>query len=304
MTIHQEHETIRDPAAQPQGQPCRRCGGPLADDQRYCLNCGQRRAEARLPFLEVLEQRYRSKGEQAAAAPAAPARWQPTPLFAGAALAVLGFALVLGILIGSAGDDSPQQVAAAPPQVISIAGATGAAAPVEEFTSDWPEGKDGYTVQLRALPKDGTQVSAVNSAKSEAQSQGASDVGALDSDDFSGLDGGNYVIYAGVFDSRKQAKKALNKLKGSGGGAFDGAKIIQVAAGGGLASEGDGDALSGKKKSATVGKNQLKELQGLSPEQYEKKAKKLPDETKLPGEAPPKDNKKPGGGQGGGDVIE
>ena len=299
MTIHQEHETIRDPAAPPQGESCRRCRGPLADDQRYCLNCGQRRAEARLPFLEVLEQRYRSKGEQAVDAPAAPPRWQPTPVYAGAALAVLGFALVLGILIGSAGDDSPQQVAAAPPQVISIAGATGAAAPVEEFTSDWPEGKDGYTVQLRVLPKDGTQVPAVNSAKSEAQSQGASDVGALDSDDFSGLDGGNYVIYAGVFESRKQAKRVLNRLKGD----FDGAKIIQVSAGGGLASEGDADALSGKKKSATVGKNQLKELQGLSPDEYEKKAKKLPDETKLPGKAPPKDNKKPGGGDEG-QVLE
>ncbi len=52
-----------------------------------------------------------------------------------------------------------------------------------------------------------------------------------------------------------------------------------------------------------MGKNQLKELQGLSPEEYQKKAKKLPDTTKLPGKAPPKDDKKPGGG-GEGDVIE
>ena len=53
------------------------------------------------------------------------------------------------------------------------------------------------------------------------------------------------------------------------------------------------------RRRATVGKNQLKELQGLSPEEYEKKAKKLPDTTKLPGKAPHKDNKKPGGGNGG-----
>ena len=41
------------------GVPCAECGAPLAEDQRYCLNCGQRRADARLPFLEVLETRFR-----------------------------------------------------------------------------------------------------------------------------------------------------------------------------------------------------------------------------------------------------
>ena len=96
-------------------------------------------------------------------------------------------------------------------------------------------------------------MSAVNAAKSDAQSKGATDVGALDSDDFSSLDGGNYVIYAGVFDSKKQAKKELRGLKAD----FPGAKVVQVSAGGGLASEGDAGALSGKKKSATVGKEQL-----------------------------------------------
>jgi hypothetical protein len=36
------------------GEPCATCGAPLAADQRYCLSCGTRRAEARLPFLDVL----------------------------------------------------------------------------------------------------------------------------------------------------------------------------------------------------------------------------------------------------------
>ncbi len=80
-----------------------------------------------------------------------------------------------------------------------------------EFTSDWPEGQDGYTVQLQTLPKDGTQVPAVRAAKSDAKSKGATDVGALDSDDFSSLDGGNYVIYAGVFDTKKQANEGAGQ---------------------------------------------------------------------------------------------
>jgi hypothetical protein len=302
MTIQQEPDTIAQ-TAEPT-EPCVRCNAPLAGDQRYCLNCGHRRAEARLPFMEVLEQRFARQGGGGPPAPppiaTAPAgRWQPTPVVAGAAVAALFLAVGLGMLIGSSGDDPPQQAAAPPPQVISVAGA-GAAAPVEEFSSDWPEGQDGYTIQLQTLPKDGTEVSAVTTAKSDAQSKGATEVGALDSDDFISLDGGNYVIYNGVYDTKKQAKKELKGLKKD----FDGAKIIKVSAGGGLASEGDADALSGKKKSATVGKEQLKELQGLSPEEYQKKAKKLPDETKLPGQAPPKDNKEPGGGEGGGTVLE
>jgi hypothetical protein len=300
MTIEQEHETIAQAAEHT--EPCVRCGAALADDQRYCLNCGHRRAEARLPFIEVLEQRFARQGGGPPAPPpvvTAPAgRWQPTPVVAGAAVAALFLAIGLGMLIGAAGDDPPQQAAAPPPQVISVAGA-GAAAPTEEFKSDWPEGQDGYTVQLQTLPKDGTEVSAVNAAKSDARSKGATEVGALDSDDFSSLDGGNYVIYNGVFDSRKQAKKELKGLKKD----FPGAKIVQVSSGGGLASEGDAGALSGKKKSATVGKKQLESLKNLSPEEYQKKAKKLPDETKLPGKAPPKDNKKPAGGDEG-QVIE
>ena len=301
MTIHQEHETLREqPASGEQGAPCARCGTPLAHDQRYCLECGHRRAEVRLPFIDVLEQRFRRQvgGTLPPVSTTTARRWQPTPVAAGAAVAALFLAVGLGVLIGSAGDDPPPRVVAAPPQVITVASA-GAAAPAEEFKGDWPEGQDGYTVQLRTLPKDGTEASAVDSAKSEAQSKGATDVGALDSDDFSSLDGGNYVIYSGVLDSRKQAKKELRGLKQD----FPGAKVLKVSAGGGLASEGDAGALSGKKKEATVGKNQLKDLQGLSPEQYEKKAKKLPDTTKLPGQAPPKDKKKPGGGEQG-EVLE
>ena len=106
------------------------------------------------------------------------------------------------------------------------------------------------------------------------------------------------MIYAGVFDTRKQASKKLKGLKAS----FPGAKVVKVSAGGGLASQGDAGALSGKKKSATVGKQQLEDLKKLSPDKYQKKSSKLPDETKLPGKAPPKDEKAPGGG-GGGDVI-
>ena len=176
-----------------------------------------------------------------------------------------------------------------------LAASAPAAAATETFSGDWPADKDGFTIQLDTLPTDGTDVAAVEAAKSEATSNGASDVGALDSNEYSSLDPDSYVIYAGVFNSRKQARRALSKLKGK----FPGAKVIHVS----NSQAGDADALSGKKKEATVGRDKLKELEKLSPEEYQKKARKLPDTTKIPGKAPPKDKKKPGGG-GGGDVIE
>jgi hypothetical protein len=296
MAAEHGQPTVFAPTLGEQGEPCAGCGAPLASDQRYCLNCGSRRAEARLPFLEIL--RYGATENSHEAVP--PTRRQPsTPLVAVGVAGAFAIVLGLGVLIGSLGDDG-KQVAAAPPPVITVAApATGATTAGVQFTSDWPHGKDGYTVLIRTLPKDGTQPADVGAAKSQAQSKGAPDVGALDSDDYSSLDSGNYVVYSGVYHSRKQARKALAKLKR----AFPGARVVEVSAGGSVAAKGDAGALSGHKKEATVGKNQLKELQKLSPEQYQKKARKLPDTTKLPGKPPPKDKKSPGGGKGGGEVI-
>ena len=50
------------PALAPEGQPCPSCAVPMAADQRYCVNCGARRGEARLDPLE--------QAQAAAAAPA------------------------------------------------------------------------------------------------------------------------------------------------------------------------------------------------------------------------------------------
>lgn len=76
---------------------CASCAAPMAADQRYCLECGQRRGEPRLDFMTMLR--------PAAPAPAAPATVArsgvasilPTPRVAAACvLAVLGFGVILG----------------------------------------------------------------------------------------------------------------------------------------------------------------------------------------------------------------
>lgn len=115
---------------------CPNCTAPMASDQRYCLECGTRGAEARLPFLEIL---------RADTAPAPPGR--PAPVAVGVAVPPPGFqdrlrvnsglvagvgvlllAMLVGVLIGSAGGEPAPVAASTPaPQVITVGG--GAPAP-------------------------------------------------------------------------------------------------------------------------------------------------------------------------------
>jgi hypothetical protein len=292
-------ETVIRPTLGGQGEPCASCGAPLAADQRYCLNCGVRRAEPRIPaFRELLTREPVRPGAAAAAAspppPPPPARdW--TPMLALGALGMLATVLVVGVLIGRTGFGDGNGKAPAP-QVVSVAPGTGAGGtPVaaSQFKSDWPDAKEGYTVELGVLPKTGTQPAAIQKAKSDATAKGASDVGALDSDQYASLPTGNYVVYSGVFDSKGQADKALKALKSK----FPDAQVVQVSQSAPGGSGGSGGA-SGKAPAA------VKDLQNATGADYVKKSQKLPTTLGIPGAPPPTDNKAPGGGSGGGETIK
>jgi hypothetical protein len=207
-------------------------------------------------------------------------------------LGALAIVLIVGVLIGK---DTGGTKQAAAPQVIRVGGggaggASAQTAAASGFKSDWAAGQSGYTVELGTLPKDGTTPDKVQAAKQDASGKGAAKVGALDSDDFSSLPAGKYVIYSGHYSTKAQAAKALGALKKK----FPQARVIKVSsdAGGGGSAGG-----------ANVGKQQLQQLNNLNGDAYAKRSKKLPTTTVLPGKAPPKDNKSPGGG-GAGQVIK
>jgi hypothetical protein len=119
-------------------ETCASCGAQLADDQRYCLNCGARRGDARVPFMEILGGRATAPvaGSPGGAA-ADPARSQRN-LTIVASIGCLLLALGVGVLIGHGGRDKASSQAA-PAQVIKVQGggtattaapaASGAAAP-------------------------------------------------------------------------------------------------------------------------------------------------------------------------------
>jgi hypothetical protein len=131
VTDHLNRPLLGEPDA-----PCRTCGAPLAADQRYCLQCGTRRAEARLPFLEILKgQGPGGAATRSATTYTGPAVPPPSghvgPLgrmssnaVAIAGVACLVLALGVGVLIGNMNDNSAP--AAAPAQIIRV-GAVGAA---------------------------------------------------------------------------------------------------------------------------------------------------------------------------------
>jgi hypothetical protein len=109
-------------------ESCATCGAPLADDQRYCLECGERRT----PMSSVLLGGPPVSGssgdsQQSATPPPFPPQGALTATGAGqrgntvtviAGVGVLLLAMGVGVLIGRAGNSKP---VAAPAQVISVA---------------------------------------------------------------------------------------------------------------------------------------------------------------------------------------
>jgi hypothetical protein len=104
------------------GDRCANCNSSLAPDQRYCVDCGERRGRARFS--------YDTFAAMPAAAPVEPPVLPPsrgqlssgTTLVAG--VATLLIAIGVGVLIGHYSNNGP--VRAGAPQVITIGGGGGA----------------------------------------------------------------------------------------------------------------------------------------------------------------------------------
>ena len=117
---------------------CPECGSAMAPDQRYCLNCGHRRGEARVDYeTQVLRGgQPATAGASGAAGPATNPQW--SPIVAIGAIALLGVFLLLGVLIGKKDNNTTQTVAAqAAPTTTSAA-----AAPTPTTASATPKAKD------------------------------------------------------------------------------------------------------------------------------------------------------------------
>jgi len=298
---------IRAPALGGAGEQCAHCGAELAPDQRYCVNCGLRRAGPRVEYRELLAADAPAAAATAPepALPAAPATAPPpapsdtrtvSPLGAAVAIGLLLLAVLLGAVIGKGGDTNT------PAPVVVGAAAAGAAG---AFQSDWTGG-DGWTIRLVVLPKSSTQPAQVAAAKADAQGKGAADVGALDSDAFASLPGGVYVVYSGHYDTKAQAEAALSGVKAN----VPDATVVEVSTTAAGAAGAAGAAAGGAATKGTSGSSTpstaapkpsaaKKSKPTPSTQNYIQKSKKLPDKVGTGGTPPPADNKAPGGGSQG-----
>jgi hypothetical protein len=101
---------------------CGACGAPLAHDQQYCVECGERRGASRFPAgqpaVEASPRRAR-----AARAPRGQRISSGTTLVAG--VGVLLLAIGLGVLIGRLGHNNPPVQKQAPAEVVTVQGGGG-----------------------------------------------------------------------------------------------------------------------------------------------------------------------------------
>lgn len=142
---------------------CPNCGSSLLPDQRYCLNCGHRRGDPRLPFMDAVVIMDAAKQPQTTPAPAAPvpaADRRPfmsanASLVAGVATLVL--AIGVGVLIGRSGDGGSSNAAAPAPQVITVGGGA-------ETASTGSKANEGKTSAGGGKPKSATKQKAKKKA--------------------------------------------------------------------------------------------------------------------------------------------
>jgi hypothetical protein len=229
---------VPPPPAPPPPEPgrCPRCGAPHDPYQEYCLECG-----LRLPPPYGMRSREMWSRES------------PVWLWA-ALLALLLVALVAGAIVAIAatrGDKEgrprssipvvttgpgttdtvgiitqPPTVTINPPTTTfgstttlstTTFGSTTTLSTTTTTTGNvtWPAGKDGYTIVLKSVPTSQGRAKA-DAAAQRARNNGLSQVGVLNSSDYSSLRPGYWVTFTGIYDTQQQANAALPNARARG----------------------------------------------------------------------------------------
>ena len=221
------------PPPPPEPGRCPNCGAPHDVYQEYCLECGRR-----LPGAFV-GGRYAEVWRR------------DSPIWLWAALAALLLvALVAGAVVALAATDDGKSsepgasipVVSTAPSTTSTAGVTPSTITIPPPTTTlgtttfstttfgtttfgtttttgsnvtWPPSKDGFTVVLKSVPTSNGR-SPAEAAADKARTNGLSQVGILNSSDFSSLNPGYYVTFTGIYDTESQASAALQNARSKG----------------------------------------------------------------------------------------
>ncbi|HUC35107.1 MAG TPA: hypothetical protein VMR48_05360 [Gaiellaceae bacterium] len=224
------------PPPPPEPGRCPNCGAPHDVYQEYCLECGRRLpgAFAGGRYAEV---------------------WRrDSPVWLWAALAALLLvALISGAVVALAATDdekssepatsipvvstSPSRtdtvgVVTQPPTITINPPTTTTTSSTTTFSTTtigtttfgttttgsnvtWPLTKDGFTIVLKSVPTSKGR-SQAESAADKARTNGLSQVGILNSSDFSSLNPDYYVTFTGIYDTESQANAGLSNARSRG----------------------------------------------------------------------------------------
>lgn len=208
---------------------CPRCDAARQRDQQYCLECG-----TRLPPLTgaipALRRRWlRRLG------------WYPGDWIWVSALtlvvAIAGAAVAIALGDNSSPTPVSTEVAPPPPSVPTTTASlpaapeptvstkttttrhstttTVAVAAPPNGRTPWPAGRNGWTIVLFSYPVTGG-TTAPNATAMRAAHGGLPDVGVLDSNQFSSLHPGYYVVFSGIYSSAGEAETALRTVHATG----------------------------------------------------------------------------------------
>jgi hypothetical protein len=82
-------------------------------------------------------------------------------------------------------------------------------------TVTWPAGRDGWTIVLKSVPTSEGRGEA-DAAAQRARTNGLTQVGVLNSSDYSSLTPGYWVTFTGIYDTRRQAESGLSNARSKG----------------------------------------------------------------------------------------
>jgi hypothetical protein len=182
------------------GDACPNCGAMVAPDQRYCIECGERRGEPRLPFMDGRTQVEPSTqvvtpaypvSSYASIPPEKKSRWS-SGLGLLATVGLLLLAMGVGVMIGNNGDggealaQQPVIIGGAATAATGASGATGADTAAASKTDAATTDKAGVDADAVAK-KNGVKLAPKDvdlGEKCEKGSVGCSDSGEFDGEYF------------------------------------------------------------------------------------------------------------------------
>jgi hypothetical protein len=224
------HDPVIDPVDEPDLSPCPRCGAGVDSEQEYCLECG-----LRLPQSEGLPARLGEAWKRRLS-------WYPGdwlwPVLAFLLIAVAGASAAIAstehdrnakqpaVLTSPVQSTASVPVPTAPEQTLPATTVT-ATAPspkpkprprTPRGFAVWPAGRSGYTLVLSSIPKQPNGTAKADAEARKALAAGLTQVGVLDSDGFSSLHPGYYVVFSGIDGSYSQANARLARAHAVGYG--------------------------------------------------------------------------------------